>query len=361
MIRRTPFAILLPALLLVAPVALAESTRTLRLEYTPSGKFAVENLAGTMRVIPGDAGAVVVAVTVHAEDDEAAALMGLEQVTGADGLPTLRVTYPTDRYRTFHYPGGEEETSWLSSWFGGFDVRTEYAGDRVKVSGSGGLLLYADVEVQLPRRAVSAALRNLVGVLRGERVEGELLFDTKSGDVLLEGLRGLITADTGSGDIKAEDLDGSFTGDTGSGDVFLTGFRGDRILCDTGSGDVRISEAVSVSITADTGSGDVHAEEVDTEEFVADTGSGDVTLVSSSARLARITADTGSGDVRLRLAPDASFEAKADTGSGDIVSRYRDAEPIRRRSEVLGYRRGDARVRIDVETGSGDVVIEPAS
>jgi hypothetical protein len=67
----------------------------------------------------------------------------------------------------------------------------------------------------------------------------------------------------------------------------------------------------------------------------------------------------GSGSVRLRLAPDAGFEAHADLGSGRIESQYGDARPILKRNEVVGYRRGDGRIRIDVETGSGSLTLEP--
>jgi hypothetical protein len=38
---------------------------------------------------------------------------------------------------------------------------------------------------------------------------------------------------------------------------------------------------------------------------------------------------------------------------------FKDAQPIVRHKEVIGYRRGDARTKIDVDTGSGDLMIEP--
>lgn len=41
------------------------------------------------------------------------------------------------------------------------------------------------------------------------------------------------------------------------------------------------------------------------------------------------------------------------------MSRFSDAQPIVHGKQVVGYRRGDGKIRIDVETGSGDVVIEP--
>jgi hypothetical protein len=54
-----------------------------------------------------------------------------------------------------------------------------------------------------------------------------------------------------------------------------------------------------------------------------------------------------------------SFELRADTGSGDVESGFADAEPIVRHREVIGYRRGDGTVKIDVDTGSGDVTVDP--
>jgi len=77
------------------------------------------------------------------------------------------------------------------------------------------------------------------------------------------------------------------------------------------------------------------------------------------SRLQRVNADTGSGNVRLRLGRDASFHLRASTGSGDVISRYADGEAIRDGRKVVGYRRGDGRIRIHADTGSGDVVLEP--
>ena len=51
----------------------------------------------------------------------------------------------------------------------------------------------------------------------------------------------------------------------------------------------------------------------------------------------------------------------ADQGSGDLIMGFKDAQAIVRHKEVVGYRRGDARIRIDVDTGSGDLTIQPGS
>ena len=343
----------------------SESTKTLKLEMAPNGHFAVENLAGTMRVTAGTSDKVVVTATVHAESSEVADELKLEQVVNEQGLPTLRVVYPLDEHTTFRYPGSAEKgddgwgSGWLAGWLGGSSTNTKYAGQRVKVSESHGVLLYADVAVQLPRRSVQGTFRNVVGRIDGNGVEGTLMFDSGSGDITLDKVKGAISADTGSGDIMAADVDGSFTGDTGSGDINLDSFESDIVKCHTGSGDVNIKAGSVGKVDVETGSGDIHVEDVDVEEVLAGTGSGSVMLETRGDRIKMVKADTGSGDVTLRLSAGATFEAMADLGSGDIVNHYRDAEPITKNREIVGYRRGAARTRITVDTGSGDFVLEP--
>jgi putative adhesin len=346
--------------------ASAEATRQLRIQLSgdPGRAFAVENLAGTMRVTAGSSDTVVATATIHAENEELAAAMRFEQVVGHQGVPTLRVRYPVDRHRVYRFgrsSSHDGEWSWLEGLFGAFGGGNsiEYDGVRVRVSGSQGVMVYADVEVQVPRRTIDGAFRNRVGPLSADGVQGRARFDSGSGDIDVRGTQGQMVADTGSGDVHASDVRGSFSCDTGSGDCEVTGFTGDDLACDTGSGDVRIVNAEARRLKLDTGSGDVEVREVDAEEIEADTGSGDVAAALAGARLARVKADTGSGNVHLRLGPDASFHVSASTGSGDVVSHYADAEAIRDGRKIVGYRRGDGRIRIHADTGSGDVVVQP--
>jgi hypothetical protein len=334
--------------LLFAAGAAAEVTRTLRVELSgdPAAGFAVENLAGAMQVGPGDVATVVAVATVHAEDAALAEAVRFEQVVGKDGVATLRVRYPLDRHRTFRYPHG-----------GSGD--TEYDGHRVRVSDHRGVLLWADVEVTVPRRAIDGRFATRAGAASGTGLTGTLVFDTGTGNITVRDSTGSITADTGTGDVTAERLSGNFSCDTGSGDCDVHGFDGDRLDCDTGSGRVRAEAVRARTVAADTGSGSIRVLEADIEEFRADTGSGGVELTAVGNRLAVVRADTGSGDVSLHLPADASFTAEADQGSGDLVCGFDDARPIVERRTVVGYRRGDGRIRIDVDMGSGDLVIEP--
>jgi DUF4097 and DUF4098 domain-containing protein YvlB len=286
--------------------------------------------------------------------------MSIERVRGRGGAALLRVRYPVERHTRFRYPGGDSESGggWLS-WLGGSSSSMRYDGRRVKVSARRGVTLYADVEVRVPAGKSEATFRNHVGPISGAGLEGRLRFDTGSGNQRLRDLRGDIVADTGSGDVEAASIEGTLRCDTGSGRCEIDDFSGERLICDTGSGEVEVRGAKARKISVDTGSGDVRLKNVDADTMIVDTGSGGVDIESPADRLSRVEADTGSGDVRLRLGDGASFEARADTGSGDIISHYSDAEPIIRRREVVGYRRGDGRIRIEVDTGSGDLVLEP--
>lgn len=345
---RSRLALIAAVVMLLAGTALAETTRTLRAEL-PAGAaeaFVVENLAGRMTVTAGDDDRVVAVATVHAEDDELAAAMRFEQVRGENGIRTLRVVYPLGEHRTFRYPSS-----------GSSEVK--YDGRRVRVSSYRGVLLYADVEVKAPRRVVEATFRNFVGNLSAERIEGRILLDAASGDLEARELAGRVKLDTGSGTARADRGKGSLVCDTGSGDVVVTGFDGDDVLCDTGSGEVEVRGVRASRVMADTGSGGVQVTDADIEEFGGDTGSGDIRLAVTGGRLRRVTVDVGSGDVTLRLPSDTGFELYADQGSGDLDCTFSDAQAIVRHREVVGYRRGDHRVQITADTGSGSVSISP--
>jgi len=334
--------------LLFAALSFGEATRSLRVTLSgdPAAPFSVENLAGKMTIVAGDGDAVVAVATVHAENEELAAAVRFEQVTGKDGEPALRVRYPLDRHGTIRYPSGGRSN-------------VDYDGHRVTVSGHSGVMIYADVEVRVPRRAVSASFRNPVGSMTAEGVTGKLLLDTGSGDITARNLEGTIKADSGSGDVRAERIKGSYLCDTGSGSCQVDGFEGDTVKLDSGSGAIRVRSAKTSRIHADSGSGGIRIEQADTEEFLGDSGSGTIEFEGAGARLRRVKGDTGSGDIALRLPADASFELVADQGSGDLTCGFKEAQPIVKKRTVVGYRRGDGRIRIDLDTGSGDVSIDP--
>jgi len=342
-----------------ADPATAEVTRTLRAELSGDATrpFRVENLAGRMVVRQGTGSKVMVTATVHGEDQATADLLRLEQVRDSKtGHPTLRMRYPIDRHTSYRYGSGRSE-GFFERMFSG-NTNVTYDGVRVSVSGGRGLALYADLVVEIPRGS-SGTFKNLVGDIQGEGVEGTLTFDSGSGDIALRDFSGDVTADTGSGDVNATSGRGAFKCDTGSGDCVLKSFTGARLSLDTGSGDISVTDSTARVVSADTGSGSILLQVEDAEEVDTDTGSGDVNLDLGGSKLGRVNADTGSGDVVVKLDRNLGFELRADVGSGEVSSGFSDATAVMERRKVKGYRRGDLQVKIDVDTGSGDVSVSP--
>jgi len=360
---RPAFAVF-ASLVLAGNVASADVTRALKAELSadPARPFRVENLAGHMVVRQGTGSRVVVTATVHGEDQKTAALLRLEEVRDSKtGEPTLRMQYPLSDHTTYRYSGdsrgNDSVGGFFESLFSGKSTVT-YDGTRVTVSADRGLGLYADLVVEIPRGAFGT-FKNVVGKIEGSGVDGTLRFDSGSGDISLRDFKGEVVADTGSGDVNATSGRGSFKCDTGSGDCTLKAFTGERIDMDTGSGDIDVAGSSARFVKADTGSGSVRLDVSDSEEISADTGSGDVSVEASGSNLSRIKADTGSGDVSLKLPRSAGFHLVADVGSGDVTSDFDDATAIMERRKVKGYKRGDLKVKIDVDTGSGDVSVGP--
>ena len=358
-----PAFVIVASLLLAGNAASAESVRTLKAELSADARspFRVENLAGRMVVRQGAGTKVIVTATVHGEDQKTADLMRLEEVRDSKtGHPTLRMRYPLNDHTTYLYRGDKRDGSdpgFFERMFSG-NSNVTYDGSRVTVSGARGLGLYADLVVEIPRGA-SGTFKNAVGRLEGSGVEGTLKFDSGSGDISLRDFAGDVTADTGSGDVSASSGKGFFKCATGSGDCALKAFNGERIELDTGSGDVSVTDSSAHFVKADTGSGDVLLEVEGSEEITAATGSGDVSVDAGGTKLSRIKADTGSGDVSVKLPRATGFELMADVGSGDVTSDFDDATAVMERRKVKGYKRGDLKVKIDVDTGSGDVTVGP--
>ena len=116
---------------------------------------------------------------------------------------------------------------------------------------------------------------------------------------------------------------------------------GVRVELRTGSGDIEVQDLLG-AIELDTGSGDIHGFDLAGVDVSAETGSGDVVLDVFDP-LERLHVRTGSGDVALDV-PAGGYRLDVHTGSGD-----RDLGGVKSDS--------GAAASIEVDTGSGDVVI----
>jgi hypothetical protein len=363
--RKTVEAILLAVgALLCGAVALgaAEVTRTLKVELSGAdlANFSVENLAGTMRVLAGEDGAVVVVATVHAETQALADGVRLERVAGEGGAAALRVRYPENVSRIRYRPPVDDDTVQISLEFLSFSSSTyHYDGRTYRVSPGHGKRLWADLEVRVPAHVARARFQNLAGLVEAESVEGGLRFDVASADLRLRHLAGEIAANGSSGDTHASEIRGRWESHFSSGDCLLDHFDGDSVSFRTSSGDVHASGLRARLARTQTSSGDVLLRQADLEEFRGDASSGDLVVEAEDDRLKVFNAETSSGDVVLRLPAGAAFDAAAEQSSGDMKVTFSGGTETRRRDKLVAYRRGTGGTRIRVDTSSGDLVISP--
>jgi DUF4097 and DUF4098 domain-containing protein YvlB len=200
----------------------------------------------------------------------------------------------------------------------------------------------------------------------------QLHSSTGSGSQEVSGLTGLVEANTGSGGIKVSEIGSGVRVRSGSGGIEIDGVKG-SVYARAGSGSIRATN-VAGGFDGETGSGHLSLEQTAPGSVRAETGSGTVELrnvhgsLQAQAGSGSIKADgeatgewrlhTGSGNVQLRLPQNASFDLNAHTGSGSInLNHPVTVEGSMGRKEVRG-KVGSGGVPVQVETGSGNIVID---
>jgi len=343
--------------LLFAAATRGEVTRTLSAEIPDGARagFAVENLVGTMRVVVGSGDTVVVGATVHAESQSLADQVRLDRQS-AGSVTTISVRYPEGTHALrYHQEGdGVEVFDFFSA-----GQSHHYRGRSFRLSRSHGTLLYVDLEIQIPARISAGQFRNLVGRLEADGAQGKLSFEVESADLKLERLGGALSLHGTSGDIEASEISGDWSSEFTSGDCQITGFRGGTLAIKTTSGDIEAREISADRIRIRATSGDTSVEDADVAELETRSTSGNIDFEERTNRLTRAQIQATSGDAHLRLPPDAVFQAEAGFDSGDFHMGYRDAAVTARGERHMTGQRGTGGARIEVETTSGNIDIDP--
>lgn len=336
-------SLLLP---LLSPAAEAQAPT----RYSLSGKdVAIYNLIGEARVVAGSGPDTEVEVTLGGPDAG-----DLEIETGTlDGRQALRVIYPGTKLVYAKMGAGSSTTLPVkdNGTFGG----TGFEGRKVRIAGKGpGMEAWADLTIRVPP-GKTVRVFQAVGEGSARDVEADLLFDTANAPISAESIRGSLKVDVGSGSVQALRIEGDLHVDTGSGDVHLQEVRGSRVHVDTGSGQVTGDGIAAPNLSVDTGSGEIALTGVESDEVALDTGSGAVSI-QLVGDLQSMAIDTGSGSVRVGVPSTLGAEVRLDTGSGDVeVDVPHEAQDSRR--PTRHFRLGDGRGEIEIETGSGDVLI----
>jgi hypothetical protein len=129
--------------------------------------------------------------------------------------------------------------------------------------------------------------------------------------------------------------------ETGAGDIVVRGLTGE-VRVETGSGDIGLADLDAPRLTVETGSGDVTGHDLRCLEFRGEAGSGDLAL-ELDLRPRSVSWSSGSGCVALAV-PTGRYDLDVEAGSGDVV-----LEGVRRDAAA------DASLRL--HTGSGDICV----
>lgn len=250
----------------------------------------------------------------------------------AGPAPTVEVRLTAGRARVL--PADDDQVEVVIESRQADAYRVEMAGDRVRVEqpvrglqGSSEDLVElrlppgaslsartttAELECHAPLASLSAVL--VSGGLRAGRLGGDARVRTASGDVELGDVAGDLMVHSASGDLAGGTVRGAVEVTTASGDVRLAGVGG-RLEVRTASGDVRVRR-------------------YEGPEVRVRSVSGDLTLGLPTGLDVELSGSTLSGSVRN------GFADRTDQGEGDRVARRQ--------------------VRVQLQSVSGDLVLEPA-
>jgi hypothetical protein len=356
-----------------------ERKREVKRTFEISGPVEIENLAGrvTARLAPGSTTTITATVQAAARNEtEAQKLLDALELRFVEANGGIRVEahYPLDRHRTYRYPSRES---------GSWTTESTYHGKRVKITTrdeDDAVTLWVDFDLELARgvglrgkeMAGSFDLTGIEGPVKVENGWGNMSFSgvngplsavTGSGELSVKSHRGEVSLLTGSGNIVAEDIAGSIVAETGSGDVHVGKATG-RLEVSAGSGNVLVRGA-EAAVDIDTGSGDAHIQDVRGREVEVDTGSGSIRVDSPAlfkGPAARARFETGSGDVILMIDEQASMLLDFASGSGRVESPQALAGLLERIGNrgAERYQIGAGESHVEVDTGSGDVVLRLA-
>jgi DUF4097 and DUF4098 domain-containing protein YvlB len=228
------------------------------------------------------------------------------------------------------------------------NARVEQRGNEIVVlmpKAKGGLFrgrAEIEAEIRVPTSS-NAHIETASADIETRGVLGDVKASSGSGEVSIEEADDLEVR-TGSGDIKASTVNGSCTVRSGSADVEIGEIGADADV-KSGSGDVLI-DSVGAKLSLKTGSGDLLLKSAGhTVDAMA--GSGD--LLVKRIEQGKVRMKTGSGDVSIGVAQGTAAYLDIMTVTGDVASEL---------DAASGPSDGERTVDINVQSGSGDVVLQ---
>lgn len=353
-----------------AALGLETAERTLSLEgrVPRGGTVAIDNLLGSVRIVPGtEAGVLRVEAHVVAEaktPEEAASLAESIRLVDRTDAGTLRVhvVFPVDRVEAFRRPKAGVK-GWITRWAGSVTRRNsevEYDGKLVQVGSdrkATGLAVY--LTVTLPYD-VGSSVHQAVGPIEGRSLRGRIRLSTIDGDILAERCLGRVDVSSDVGAIRVLAFQGEeLNVATGTGTMELLNVRATSTYLRTDAGTIRGSGLTAERLRIESKSGSIKLGAVEPRTAEVRTDSGKVDLATNFKTVREMSIRTMTGDVTLRVGPFAHFDLLAETKSGEVKTLGMSLELIEQNGQTSTLRQGQGGPNIRVSARDGSVILRP--
>lgn len=251
-LRRRVFHVLSAAALAAVPAlavnAEAEFERTL--DVSGPAELDLSTGAGSIRVLRGSSGAVVVHGLVRA--------------------------------------GNGGWGNWLSRSGDDPEARVREVADNPPIQQDGNRITIG----ARSRRPKNVSISYEIEVPEGSNLQ----LNSGSGSIECKGVGGTLRAESGSGSLQITDVTGKMLAVTGSGSIRVARVRGE-VDIDTGSGGIDVDD-ITGSLRVDTGSGGINVAGEMRGDWLLDTGSGGISVDLPADAAFSLDAETGSGSIR---------------------------------------------------------------
>jgi hypothetical protein len=321
------------------------------LEFTEdfdNGKaFYLETLSGNIKIVGNQGNIVKITAVKNAEGDKDEA---------REALNDLKVELKKSRERIdviTEFPG---EDGFLSHIFGkGREHQHAWVDFEITLPSHVKVVIDAtSAEIDIRSVTGDITLDLTSGDVYGEDVGGSVIVDGTSGRVELKRVGGDIVIDNTSGEAVVEVCRGKVEIDKTSGEVTLQGIEGD-VEVDGTSCDVR-GHDIKGYVTLNLISGDVDLKSVG-EGISFDDISGDIWASFERSPNKESQFSSISGDVTLLMEDKGDLEIDLESVSGELTVELEGLQVREMSKSSLRAFTGNGRVRVSVETVSGDVEI----
>ena len=182
-----------------------------------------------------------------------------------------------------------------------------------------------------------------------------------NGDLTTQGVHGVLVLQTVNGDVAVADPGAEVRVTAVNGDVDVDDLRGEAELT-TVNGDITLDASDLEDVKTQTVNGDTQVRSKIAKRLRSQTVQGDIEFAGALDAAARLELESHSGDITLRVPNDPGYVLAFESFSGDIqngVSGVSATRPQYGPGTSLDTTVGSGSARIEAQTFSGDIVIEP--